>query len=280
MVVFPNCKINLGLRVTDKRTDGFHNLDTVFLPLSLKDALELNTCSQNEAPFTLSVHGEAIPGSQQDNLCTKAWQMLHDDFPDIAPVDMQLLKGIPIGAGLGGGSSDGAFALKLLNDTLQLALSEQQLLQYALQLGSDCPFFIANSPCHATGRGELLKPIDLKLDDYYFILVYPGIHVNTGWAFAQLSAFAGEGHSTSTTAEVVSQPLSLWKEKLVNDFEAPVFQAHPVLHDIKEKLYNAGAEFAAMTGTGSTIYGIFNKRKRAKIAMPAAYQVFHLNQCL
>lgn len=280
MVVFPNCKINLGLRVTGKRPDGFHDLDTVFLPISLKDALELNTCYQNEEPFNLSVHGMRIPGSEHDNLCARAWQLIQNDFPDIPPVSMHLLKGIPVGAGLGGGSSDGAFALKLLNESLHLGLSKEQLLHYALQLGSDCPFFIANSPSHATGRGDILSPIDLKLDEYYFVLVYPGIHINTGWAFAQLPSFDRENDSNSTTADIVTQPLWVWKKKLLNDFEAPVFQAHPVLYDIKEKLYNAGAEFAAMTGTGSTIYGIFNKKKRAKIAMPTAYQVFHLNHCL
>ena len=190
MVVFPHCKINLGLHILGKRADGFHNLETVFYPvMGLTDILELipdTTLSTND----IVCSGLPIQGDAANNLCLKAWQLLQADYPDLPPVHLHLHKVIPMGAGLGGGSSDGMFALQLLNIKLKLQLDRQQLLQYAAQLGSDCAFFAHKKPCLGTGRGEILQPIELSLSPYQLVLVHPGIHVNTAWAFSQLAGLA------------------------------------------------------------------------------------------
>jgi 4-diphosphocytidyl-2-C-methyl-D-erythritol kinase len=260
LVVFPNCKINLGLRVLEKRTDGYHNLETVFLPLSLRDALEVNACplKNNSTDFDLSLSGLPVPGEPGTNLCEKAWQLLKTDYPDIPAVKMHLLKAIPAGGGLAGGSSDGTFALLLLNEFFGLRLTQQQLTGYALQLGSDCPFFIINKPCLATGRGEILEELSLDLSDYKIVVVHPDLHINTGWAFSQLEPAA----ANQSLKEIAGRPVDTWREKLVNDFEQPVFEAHPSLKKIKDALYQAGAVYASMTGTGSCIFGIFKRRGR------------------
>lgn len=269
MVAFPNCKINLGLRVTGKRPDGFHNIETVFYPLPLRDALEVVRSNS----FELHITGMDVPGEQSSNLCLKAYELVRQNHPSVSPVKMFLHKTIPIGAGLGGGSSDGAFALILLNKEFGLGISEDKLIEYALQLGSDCPFFILNKPCLATGRGEMMKPVDINLDEYYFVLVDSGVHVNTGWAFKELKNI-GEGQSL---AETISLPPETWKDKLVNDFEEPVFEAHPSLKNIKEQLYNAGAIYASLTGTGGCVYGIFNKKVK-ELKLDKEYKVYHLNK--
>lgn len=172
---------------------------------------------------------------------------------------MHLLKAIPAGAGLGGGSSNGAFTLRMLNDVLKLNLTKEQLLQYALALGSDCPFFIINKPSYATGRGEILNEIDVNLNGHFFVLVNAGVHVNTAWAFSKLSETKNTNIKKSLP-EIISEPVTTWKDALVNDFEKAVFAEHPSLNEIKTELYEVGAEYASMTGTGSCIYGIFNKK--------------------
>jgi len=186
MVVFPNCKINLGLRIIRKRNDGYHDLETVFYPIPLTDALEVIRVSGADTDIAFQSSGLPISGDSTNNLCVKAYQLLKKDFPQLGSVQMHLHKVIPMGAGLGGGSSDGAFALQLINDLFHLQLSKEQLIGYALQLGSDCPFFILNQPCFASGRGEKMEPVALDLSGYHFAIVNPGIHVNTGWAFSQL----------------------------------------------------------------------------------------------
>lgn len=280
MIVFPNCKINLGLHILNKREDGCHNLETVFYPVELRDALEVvrrddgrqttddsKTLSEVEGAagviersrdndITFSSTGLHIVGDEANNLCIKAYHLLKKDFPALPPVQMHLHKAIPMGAGLGGGSADGAFALKLLNDKFQLGLSTQQLIDYALQLGSDCPFFIVNKPCYATGRGEILERVELDLSVYHFAIVNPGIHVNTGWAFAQLNINSSGRPDLKT---IIQQPIETWKDQLINDFEEPVSKAHPEIGTIKQQLYNAGAMYASMTGSGSTVFGIFEK---------------------
>jgi 4-diphosphocytidyl-2-C-methyl-D-erythritol kinase len=282
LVIFPNCKINLGLRIVGKRPDGYHDLDTVFHPLSLKDAAEINPVSvvkQEQAEdFELTVSGVPVNGSTTDNLCYKAWQLIKNDFPDLPPLKMHLLKAIPTGAGLGGGSSDGAFTLMLLNNLFQLGIPRERLIAYALQLGSDCPFFIVNRSCNATGRGEILEEIKVPLEDYYFILVHPGIHINTGDAFSKLSL---KENGRLPLKEIVMQPVESWKYQLTNDFEEPVFKEHPSLKKIKEDLYEAGAVYASMTGTGSCIYGVFNnKQEPPALSFPGSYKVYHLKQCM
>lgn len=312
MLSFPNCKINLGLQILNKREDGYHNLATVFYPLPLKDALEVvrrddgrwttddsKTLSDlpSEAIAKAGVEGSAgvierlaqrseseggsrendvifsstglqIAGDEANNLCVKAYHLLKKDFPSLPPVLMHLHKAIPMGAGLGGGSADGAFALKLLNEKFQLGLSTQQLIDYALQLGSDCPFFIINKPCYATGRGELLEEVELDLSGYKFAIVNPGIHVNTGWAFGQLSLSgrSAESEQRPDLKQIIQQPISTWKQQLINDFEKPVCKAHPEIAAIKQQLYDAGALYASMTGSGSTVFGIFEKEPELKFS--------------
>ncbi len=253
MLLFPNCKINLGLNIISKRDDGFHNLETVFLPVPLQDALEIIPAANGAAALAFSQSGLPVAGEEKNNLCIKAYNLLKKDFPQLPAVAMHLHKAIPMGAGLGGGSADGAFALLLLNKRFNLALSEEQLIQYALQLGSDCPFFIINKPCFAQGRGEQMQPVKLPLAGYTLVLVNPGVHVPTGWAFSQITP----SQPVKNMRAIISQPLTTWKDELVNDFEAPVIKAHPQLGEIKNKLYQFGALYAGMSGSGSTFYGIF-----------------------
>jgi len=266
MIVFPNCKINLGLHVTRKRPDGFHDLETIFYPLPVNDALEVIT----HTALQFESSGIPVPGNAADNLCLKAFELLRSDFPQLPPVSIHLLKNIPIGAGLGGGSADAAFMLQLLNQKFQLGLTEAVLVDYAAQLGSDCPFFIINRPCYATGRGEIMETISLDLSAYSFLLVHPGIHINTGWAFKQLTP----GTPAYSLRDVIQTPVELWKDVLTNDFEIPVFQAHPVLGNIKEQMYSSGAVYAAMSGSGSAVFGLFPKNKIAGILWDASYRVF------
>jgi 4-diphosphocytidyl-2-C-methyl-D-erythritol kinase len=252
VVTFPNCKINLGLHILGKREDGFHNLETVFYPVAFKDALELLPSPNTEIEFTAT--GLAVDGNAADNLCVKAYHLLKKDFPELPAVKIHLHKAIPLGAGLGGGSANAAFMLKLLNEKFKLNLSTDQLINYALRLGSDCPFFIINKPCFATGRGEVLEEISLDLSAYKIVLINPGIHINTGWAFSNITPALPE----KSIKEIIQQPISNWKEDLKNDFETAVFAAHPAIKEIKEALYAQGAAYAAMSGSGSTVFGIFN----------------------
>lgn len=272
MIVFPNAKINLGLRITSKRSDGYHNLDTVFFPINLKDALEIITHpnpSANEVTFSSS--GLAIPGSATSNLCIKAYQLLKTKFPELPAIQMHLHKNIPMGAGLGGGSADGAFTLQLLNEKYKLNLSHEELIQMALSLGSDCPFFIKNTPVHATGRGEIMRPIQVDLSNYKIALVLPGIHVSTALAFKDCPISS----SIQTCDTIVQQAIETWKDQLINDFEETVFPNYPQLATIKAKLYDAGAIYASMTGTGSTVYGIFNVKPDLDQVFPNDYQVVY-----
>lgn len=265
MVTFPNAKINLGLHILQKREDGYHNLETVFYPVAIKDALEI--IPAEEAQFSHS--GLPILGDTAGNLCIKAIQLLQQDFPELKPVQLHLHKHIPMGAGLGGGSADGAFTLQAINQLFQLQLSEQQLISYALQLGSDCPFFILNRPAYATGRGELLQPIELDLSAYQIILINPGIHVPTSWAFAQRTPVP----PAQPLRSVIQRPVHQWKDHLFNDFEAPVSLAHPAIAAIKQQLYHQGATYAAMSGSGSTVFGIFPKNNTPTFSFPPHYLV-------
>ena len=254
MIFFPSCKINLGLRITEKRADGFHALETVFYPIKLTDALEIIIEPETSAaPITFSSSGLTINGDPSDNLCYKAYYLLKKDYPSIPNIKMHLHKTIPMGAGLGGGSSDGAFTLVTLNQLFNLQLSEQVLLDYALQLGSDCPFFIINTPAFATGRGEILTPTSVNLSAYSIVIVNPGIAISTKLAFSLISPKIPDNN----LAAVIQQPISTWKDELINDFEQPIFNSFPELANIKETLYQKGAIYASMTGTGSTVYGIF-----------------------
>jgi 4-diphosphocytidyl-2-C-methyl-D-erythritol kinase len=269
MIFFPNCKINLGLHITGKRADGYHDLETVFYPIKIKDVIEIIP-SDN---FQFTTSGLHINSSADENLCTKAYWLLKKKFPELPAVKIWLHKHIPMGAGLGGGSADGAFTLKLLNEKFSLNLSTDQLVDYASQLGSDCPFFIHNKPCYATGRGEILEPAELDLSQNSFVLVYPNMHISTSWAFSQINPQA----STKSIKQIISQPIETWKDELKNDFENPVLNKHPELNTIKEKLYNAGALYASMTGSGSAFYGIFKKNNIHPISFSDNFEVITIN---
>lgn len=270
MVIFPNAKINLGLRVISKREDGYHNLDTVFYPLPFHDALEIITNPNADSPFVIFSHtGKMIPGDDHNNLCIKALEMLRIDFPQIPPVLIHLQKNIPMGAGMGGGSSDGAFMLRLLNEKYKLGINNEQLKQYALKLGSDCPFFIENIPVSATGRGEIMKPISLDLSQRSILIVSPGIHISTSDAFSNITL----SEQTVTCEEIVKLPIEHWRSLLVNDFENTVFPKHPELSEIKEQLYDIGALYASMTGTGSTLFGIFEQRPNFSSLSSLTYEI-------
>lgn len=272
LVSFPNCKINLGLNIIAKRADGFHDLETIFYPVAIKDVLEIVQQQQETSDVEYAFTGLSIDGDTGNNLCIKAYHLLKKDFPQLPSIKMHLHKTIPMGAGLGGGSADGAFTLKLLNEKFQLSLSNDQLMSYALQLGSDCPFFILNQTCFAEGRGEKLQPIDLDLSAYRFIVINPGIHINTGWAFSQIEP----KQPAKPVKEIISQPFDTWKTALVNDFEAPVFKEHPEIKAIKENFYAQGAVYASMSGTGSTVFGIFEKSYDISSFKNSGYETFIL----
>ena len=277
MISFPNCKINLGLNIIRKRADGYHDLETVFYPLMIRDVLEVVQESEvksqesgvgsREKTITFSASGISIEGDPNNTLCIKAYHLLQKDFPELPSVKMHLHKTIPMGAGLGGGSADGAFALKLLNDKFRLNLSTDQLINYSLQLGSDCPFFIINQPCFGSSRGELLEKIELDLSAYKFMIVNPGIHISTAWAFAQITA----QQPNQSIKDIIQKPVTEWKGLLQNDFEPAVIKEYPSISNIKEKLYHAGASYVSMTGSGSTVFGIFEKEREIKTDFPSEY---------
>jgi len=272
VVIFPNCKINLGLNIISKRDDGFHNLETVFYPLPFTDALEIISADKNvqQTDIEFSYSGLTIDADAENNLCVKAYRLLKKDFPAMPSAKMHLHKAVPMGAGLGGGSADAAFTLLMLNNKFGLNLSTDLLINYAMQLGSDCPFFIINKPCFATGRGEILESIVLDLSAYKILLVNPGIHINTAWAFKQITPAI----PAKPVRQIIQQPVEQWKDELVNDFELPVIKAHPELKVLKDQLYAAGAVYASMSGSGSTFYGIYKKEAILNISkLPTSYTV-------
>jgi 4-diphosphocytidyl-2-C-methyl-D-erythritol kinase len=251
VVVFPNCKINLGLNILRKREDGFHHLETVFLPVHLRDVLEIIP-SQNKTQIIVT--GIAA-GNPENNLCLKAYLLLKKDYPQLPEINIHLHKAIPTGAGLGGGSADAAFMVHLLNDKFNLNIPRDKIFVYASQLGSDCSFFFVNTPCLATGRGEVLELINIFLSDYKILLINPGIHISTAEAFKKIQPAI----PSKKIKNIIFQPIETWKEELINDFENYVFERYPQIKKIKEDLYKAGAVYAAMSGSGSTIFGIFKK---------------------
>jgi len=255
MIIFPNAKINLGFNILNKREDGYHDIESCCYPVPWHDGLEVMAA----ASFAFHSYGLEVPGDPGTNLCVKAYHLLKKDF-DIPPVAFHLLKQIPIGAGLGGGSADGAFALKLLNDLFDLKLSSLKLKAYALALGSDCPFFIQNQPVITEGRGEKLSPVNLDLTGYYLVIHHPGIYISTKEAYSGVKPQL-PGQSIK---QVLAQPIKDWKQLLRNHFEASVFKNHPAIAQLKDEMYKAGALYASMTGSGSTVYSLFaNKPKRS-----------------
>ena len=249
MIVYPNAKINIGLNVLEERADGYHEISSVFYPVKeLVDILEIIPGED----FSFSSSGIAIPGNS--NICAKAYDLLKADF-GIENVQIHLHKQIPIGAGLGGGSADGAFTLKALNELFDLKLSNTELEKYALQLGADCPFFIENTQKYVTGKGEKMNEIDLDLSAYELKFIFPELHISTAEAYGGVILKYPE----TNLLDLMSKPIENWKGEVKNDFEISAFEKYPELEKMKEKLYADGAIYASMTGSGSVIYGVVLK---------------------
>jgi len=266
MISFPNAKINLGLSVVEKRSDGFHNLETVFYPIGWTDALEFVISDH----FAFTTSGIAIDGDPESNLVVKAYRLLQKEF-NLPQLSIHLHKNIPFGAGLGGGSSDAAFMLKMLNKAFHLDLSQEKLISYATILGSDCAFFILNKPVFATGRGELMSIINRSLNPYYILLIKPPFEISTALAFKNMIPHKPE----FSLIDLIGEPIENWKFNIMNQFESSVFQVYQELGRIKEILYNNGAVYASMSGSGSSIYGIFKQiPDRIDQLFPSAYLTF------
>jgi 4-diphosphocytidyl-2-C-methyl-D-erythritol kinase len=248
MIVFPNAKINIGLNITERRPDGYHNLETVFYPIMIKDALEV--IESRELSFESS--GITIPGSADGNLCLKAYHLLCQDF-DLPPVSIHLHKNIPIGAGLGGGSADAAFFISLINQMFGLALANGTMMDYARQLGADCAFFIENKPTFAHDKGDRFEKTDIDLSAYHLVLVMPPVHVSTAEAYGGIKPAPAK----ESLKDLIALPVNEWRHHINNDFEHHIFQNHPVIADVKLALYNAGALYASMSGSGASVFGIF-----------------------
>ena len=257
MIVYPNAKINLGLNIIEKRPDGFHNIESCFLPIDLCDILEV---VESDTNTYFSSTGIPIPGNSDTNLCVMAWQRLKENYT-IPNVSIRLHKQIPIGAGLGGGSADGAFMLKALNELFDLKLSIDVLEKYAAQLGSDCAFFIKNKPALAQGRGDLLSEIPLNLKDHKIVLINPGIHIGTAEAYSGITP----QKPVQKITEILNRSMNTWQSDLKNDFEDHIFSNHPEIVRIKAELKNIGAIYTAMSGSGSTVFGIFKQKSIAEL---------------
>ena len=258
MLTFPCAKINLGLNIVERRSDGYHNLQTVFYPVPLNDALEVQPMDEgfpSDVDCDLKLTNIPVEGDERRNLVVRAYDLLKQDFPQLPRVHAHLYKSIPTQAGMGGGSSDCAAMLLLLNRQFGLGLSEPQLVGYAARLGADCPFFVLNSPAYAEGIGERLTPISLSLKGWWLAVVRPDIPVSTKEAFALIRPQQPE----LCCRDVVQQPVSTWCHVLVNDFEQSVFARHPEIGAIKDRLYEQGAVYAAMSGSGSAVFGLFRE---------------------
>lgn len=255
MITYPNAKINLGLNITEKRPDGYHNLETVFYPIPLQDALEVKPLD-GENEYLLKIAGTQITGEPEDNLVIKAYRLLKQDYHHLPSIDIHMFKHIPTGAGLGGGSSDAAFMLKLLNEKFSLHISVSQLEEYAARLGADCAFFIQNKPVFASGIGNIFEPIELSLKGYYLVLVKPDIFVSTKEAYALVKPQKPQ----LSLKDIIHKPIEEWKNTMVNDFEKSVFHKFPEIAAIKDKLYDMGAIYASMSGSGASVFGLFKEQ--------------------
>ena len=255
MITYPNAKINLGLNIVEKRPDGYHNLETVFYPINLQDALEVTTLEE-QGDYTLVTSGTPIEGEPENNLVVKAYKLLKEDFPELPGIDIHMYKHIPTGAGLGGGSSDAAFMIKLLNEKFKLKINVEKMEEYAAKLGADCAFFIKNKPVFASGIGNIFESIELSLKGYYLVLVKPDIFVSTKDAFALIKP----QKPSKSLKEIIRMPVETWRAMMKNDFEESVFQKYPEIAAIKDKLYDMGAIYASMSGSGSSVFGIFREQ--------------------
>lgn len=263
MLLLPNCKINIGLNIVSKRSDGYHNLETVFLPIPLRDNLEFKEIENEDVPYRLVSGGVPIEGKPEDNLIVKVYLDMKAEF-NLPALELSLYKNIPMGAGLGGGSSDAAAMMKGLNEAYNLQLSAEDMEKRLAKFGADCPFFVRNKPAYATGIGDELTNCNVSLKDKFIVLVKPDVFVSTKEAYAHVTPKL----PAIPLAEAIKLPIETWKEQIVNDFEQSVFPFHPELPAIKQTLYDMGAVYASMSGSGSTMYGIFNR------PTPEANEVF------
>lgn len=262
MLKFPNAKINIGLNIVEKRADGFHNIESVFYPVDWRDALEILPAKE----FSFLSTGLEIPGSQENNLIIKAYKLLKADIERKTQdsVQIHLHKVIPMGAGLGGGSADGAYALKILNEVFELGLSNETLANHARKLGSDCAFFIENKPVFCYEKGDKFEEIALDLTDKHIVLVNPDIHISTAEAYSGVKPCKPQ----ISVKEAIQKPISEWKNLIQNDFELHLLPKYPTIAKVKSELYQFGALYASMTGSGSTVYGIFDKKIDLKTKFP------------
>lgn len=263
MLLLPNCKINIGLNIVGKRADGYHDLETFFYPVPLRDSLEFVVRKDDDVPYTLSVGGFPVAGDAANNLIVKVYSSMRDEF-GLPAIDITLRKNIPMGAGLGGGSSDAAFMMVGLNEAFELGLTTEQMERRVARLGADCAFFVRNKPAFATGIGDVLTPMPLSLKGLHILLVKPDVFVSTAEAYANVTPRRPE----VPLAEALQQPIEEWRHTVVNDFEASVFATHPELAAVKQTLYDMGAVYAAMSGSGSTLFGLFRR------PVPEAQKVF------
>lgn len=263
MLLLPNCKINIGLNIVSKRSDGYHNLETVFFPIPLRDNLEFKEIENEDVPYRLVSGGVPIEGKPEDNLIVKVYLDMKAEF-NLPALELSLYKNIPMGAGLGGGSSDAAAMMKGLNEAYNLQLSAEDMEKRLAKFGADSPFFVRNKPAYATGIGDELTNCNVSLKDKFIVLVKPDVFVSTKEAYAHVTPKL----PAIPLAEAIKLPIETWKEQIVNDFEQSVFPFHPELPAIKQTLYDMGAVYASMSGSGSTMYGIFNR------PTPEANEVF------
>ncbi|HET8829831.1 MAG TPA: 4-(cytidine 5'-diphospho)-2-C-methyl-D-erythritol kinase [Pelobium sp.] len=250
MITFPSAKINIGLNITSRRSDGYHNLETVFYPVKIKDALEVI----EGTAMSFETSGIEIPGHANENLCLQAYDLMRKDL-DLPNINIHLHKKIPIGAGLGGGSADAAFFIKLINQKFDLGLSTEKMQNYCRQLGADCAFFVENKPVFAFGKGDEFEAINLDLSPYFITLIMPPVHVSTGEAYRGVQPKTTQ----QSLKELIKLPIEDWQGKITNDFENHILKNHPLIRGVKASLLEAGALFALMSGSGASVYGIFKK---------------------
>lgn len=265
MILFPPAKINLGLRVTGKRQDGFHNIESIFYPVPMCDVLEFTASDR----FRLTVEGRKVPGNIDENILTRTWQLMRRYY-QVGPVEAVLLKNIPVGSGLGGGSSDAAFFLKGLGKFFNLHLSENEYRKLALQLGSDVPFFLSATPALVRGRGEVVSPVTLGLRGFWVVIVFPETSFSTAGMFSQVRA----EKAGISLKEIVQLPINQWQELLKNDFEKVAFEREPALAGIKSRLLASGALYASLTGTGSALYGLYDKEPKTEAVAAPGCEIF------
>ena len=266
MISFPNCKINIGLNIVGKRSDGYHNIETVFYPLTLCDALEVLHADVNRSGDELSIEGMQLEGDPEQNLCMKALRLMQKEIT-VPSLKMVLMKKIPVGAGLGGGSSDAAFTLKMINTFIGAHLSDERLVKMASVLGSDCAFFIVNKPVFANGKGDLMSPVSLRLEGSTIVIVKPSIFVSTAHAYSGTTP----AEPARSLRELIQLPVTEWRDVIKNDFEDSIFSRHPEIAAIKKRMYEMGALYASMSGSGSSVFGIFNGPVNAQADYPGCF---------